>query len=331
MTTATVCRCPTCGGDDLRHIHTFSAQQSAVHLIPPFRAAGRTRELEQELRAIWSADTLEILRCSGCGFGFSSPFVAGTGRVYNLIGDGDQHYPGERFEFTETLKVLRECGGVRSLLEIGAGSGAFLRKVIDASLAEAITATEYDDSAVARLRKLPDITVFQADLQTLALQAPAQHNVICMFQVLEHMDRLESVFAALRRLASDECELYIAVPNSDRTAMQERLTGFMDMPPVHIGRWTDKALEIIAGRHGFEVVERRLDPRSALTELWDMAKYGLEARTRRHGLAARVEGISFRPARGVIKRAAATVDLIRLASHYGKIPPATRWFRLRRM
>jgi hypothetical protein len=255
MTTATVCRCPTCGGDDLRHIHTFSAQQSAVHLIPPFRAAGRTRELEQELRAIWSADTLEILRCSGCGFGFSSPFVAGTGRVYNLIGDGDQHYPGERFEFTETLKVLRECGGVR----------------------------------------------------------------------------LESVFAALRRLASDECELYIAVPNSDRTAMQERLTGFMDMPPVHIGRWTDKALEIIAGRHGFEVVERRLDPRSALTELWDMAKYGLEARTRRHGLAARVEGISFRPARGVIKRAAATVDLIRLASHYGKIPPATRWFRLRRM
>ena len=185
---------------------------------------------------------------------------------------------------------------------------------------------------MARLRKLPGVTVVQGDIQTLALEAAAQHDVICMFQVLEHMDRLDSVFAALWQLTNDEGELFIAVPNSDRTVVQERLTKFMDMPPVHIGRWTNESLATIAGRYGFELVETRLDQRSAFTELWEMAKYCLEARTRRPGgLAARVEGIPFRPARGVIKRTAAVVDLVRLVPHYGTIPPETRWFHLRRV
>lgn len=274
---------------------------------------------------------MQIYQCDDCGFGFSHPFAAGTETIYNLITDGDAHYPRNRFEFTETVKRLSQRGQVDRLLELGAGSGAFLSKVIQANLAGHITAMEYDDSAIARLRRLPGVTVVQGDVQRLVEHSPEPFDVICMFQVLEHMDRLESVFEALYRLTKSGSEIFIGVPNSKHTRVEEELTGFMDMPPRHIGRWTDESLRLISGRHGFQFVESRLNHRSAPLELWDLAKFRLEQRTRRaENLAAKVEQIAFRPARGVLKRAMAVWDLAVLSPQLGKIPPTTRLFHLRR-
>jgi SAM-dependent methyltransferase len=310
-------------------VHVFDVQRAANHLIPPLRSPARNADLVVELRSLWAGDEVQVHRCQDCGFGFSVPFMAGTGAIYNLIGGGDQHYPGERFEFTEALRSLAARGGVDRLLELGAGSGAFLAKVIDAGLAGHITAMEYDDSAVAGLRRLPGVQAVQGDVQDLLNEALEPFDVVCMFQVLEHMDRLESVFGALGKLTKAGSEVFIAVPNAQRTRMQEDLTGFMDMPPVHIGRWTNEALSRIAGRHGFQLIDTRLDQRPAFPELWALAKYRLEQRTRRpNGVSATVERISFRPARGLLKRVMAGWDLIVLSPRLGKIPPSTRLFCL---
>jgi SAM-dependent methyltransferase len=313
-------------------VHTFSVERAANHLIPPRRGVERNAELGEKLRQLWKADEVQIFRCCDCGFGFAQPFVAGTTRIYNLIGGADQHYPGERFEFTETVRALAKRARVERLLELGAGSGAFLEKVIQANLADHITAVEYGDSAVAGLRRLPGVSAIQGDVQELLERAPEAFDVICMFQILEHMDRLDSVFHALGTLSRRDTDLFIAVPNIDRIAVQEEITGFMDMPPVHIGRWTDDSLRIIAGRHGFRLAESRLNARPAPLELWDLAKYNLERRTRQaKNISSRVEQISFRPARGALKRTLAVWDLGMLVRHLGRIPPTTRLFRLKRV
>jgi len=324
-------RCAVCGSTRCQHVHTFRVEQAANHLIPPLRSPDRNADLAEKLHDLWATGEVQIYDCDDCGFGFSHPFTAGTSTIYNLIGDGDAHYPSERFEFTETVKSLRQRGRVDRLLELGAGSGAFLSKVIQANLACHITALEYDDSAVASLRRLPGVNAVRGDVQELLEQSPEPFDVICMFQVLEHMDRLESVFQALYRLTRSGSDVFVAVPNSKRIRVQEDLTGFMDMPPVHIGRWTDESLRLIGGRHGFQLVESRLDHRPARLELWALAKYRLEQRTRRaESLAANVERISFRPARGALKRAMAVWDLTVLSPQLGKIPPLTRLFHLRR-
>jgi SAM-dependent methyltransferase len=323
--------CAVCASPRCVHVHTFEVEQAANHLIPQLRSPDRNRDLADELHKLWVSGEVQIYQCEDCGFGFAHPFTAGTETIYNLIGGGDQHYPGERFEFTETIKFLTNRGQADRLLELGAGSGAFLSKVIQANLADHITAMEYDDSAVAALRRLPGVHAIQGDIQELLGQAPEPFDVICMFQVLEHMDRLDSVFQALNQLTKVGSEVFIAVPNSMRTRVQEKLTGFMDMPPVHIGRWTDESLRLIGGRHGFELIETRLDNHHAPLELWGLAKYRLEQRTRRvASIASKVEQISFRPARGALKRAMAVWDLAVLSPHFGKIPPATRLFHLRR-
>jgi hypothetical protein len=157
--TCVVCVSPRC-----QHVHTFRVEQAANHLIPPLRSPDRNANLAGELRDLWGGDEVQIYECGDCGFGFAHPFVAGTVTIYNLFGGGDQHYARERFEFTETVKSLRQRGRVARLLELGAGSGAFLVKVIHDKLADHITAMEYDDSAVAGLRRLPGVNVVQGDV-----------------------------------------------------------------------------------------------------------------------------------------------------------------------
>jgi SAM-dependent methyltransferase len=323
--------CAVCDSPRCQHVHTFRVEQAANHLISPLRSPDRNALLAEQLCDLWGGDEVQIYECGDCGFGFSHPFAAGTETIYNLIGGGNQHYPSKRFEFTETVKLLSQHGRVDRLLELGAGSGAFLAKVIQANLADHITALEYEDSAVAGLRRLPGVNAVQGDVQELLERSPEPFDVICMFQVLEHMDRLDSVFRALYQLTKSGSEVFIAVPNSMRTRVQEELTGFMDMPPHHIGRWTNESLRLISGRHGFQLVAIRLDHHPAPLELWELAIYRLEQRTRQaKNLAAKVEQIPFRPLRGALKRTMAVWDLAVLSPQLGKIPPGTRLFQLRR-
>jgi 2-polyprenyl-3-methyl-5-hydroxy-6-metoxy-1,4-benzoquinol methylase len=76
---------------------------------------------------------------------------------------------------------------------------------------------EYDDGAVASLRRLPGVNAVKGDVQELLKQSPDPFDVACMFQILEHMDRLESVFQALYRLTKTGSGVFIAVPNSMHT------------------------------------------------------------------------------------------------------------------
>ncbi len=282
------------------------------------------------LQSLWGRDHVSIRYCSDCGFGFSDPYVAGSADIYNLFSGGHSYYGGDKFEFTETLAALMAPRYERPrILEIGAGSGRFLAQVLDAHLTESLTATEYDDSAVESLRALPHTTVVQGDVEALLAGGAQQFDAICMFQVLEHLDRLDNLFDSLAKLCSQSGEVFIAVPNTAHTVVQERLTLFLDMPPLHVGRWTEGSLRRLANRHGFEVLETKYNRTSPVDALWTLAKYRLEARTRRvSGVSAYVESISFRPVRGGLKRLMAIWDLARLAPNYGKVPPTTSWFRL---
>jgi hypothetical protein len=152
-----------------------------------------------------------------------------------------------------------------------------------------------------------------------------------MFQVLEHMDRLDEVFASLAALSAEGTKLFVGVPNVERTNVQETVAGFWDMPPNHVGRWTLEALAAVAGPAGFAIDGHTYDPRPGPVELWRLAKCRWEARAyRRHSLGAAVNGISDRRARGALKRSLALWDVMMLSPYLGRIPPLTHWIALSR-
>lgn len=74
-----------------------------------------------------------------------------------------------------------------------------------------------------------------------------------MFQVVEHMDRLDDLMIKLREICSQRAHVFISVPSEQRTSYVEEHGWQFDMPPAHIGRWTLKAMGHLAARHGFRI------------------------------------------------------------------------------
>lgn len=323
--------CPACGGSRCPIIRMHSAKDAATHLVPLQRSTDRHAKLYAELRKLWDGDHVMIRACEECGFGFADPFRAGTPEIYNLITGCDEHYPRHRFEFRRTLPLLR--GG--RMLEVGAGDGAFLKRVQATGRFEQLVATEYDDGSVRKLRAIENVTVHQGDIQTLATEtSPGSFDAICMFQVLEHMDRIQEVMAALDRLLTSGGDVFVSVPNPARTELQERETGFWDMPPNHIGRWTIRALSAAVKPVGLGVVDHEVDREPRIGALWLLAKYRLGARAYDpKTIAGRADGVSPRVLRGVVKRSLALGDAVVLALRLrgSPIPSMTQWFHLRRV
>ncbi|MHB8694273.1 MAG: class I SAM-dependent methyltransferase [Solirubrobacteraceae bacterium] len=319
--------CPACQETETTLARRHTVQAAAEHLIPMSRDGDRNARLQAELRGLFGAAYVDVRACATCGFWFADPFVAGTPEIYNLVTQGDELYPQNRFEFDLTLSALSSLS--LDLLEIGAGDGAFLRRARGGGLSGRICATEYDDGSLASIRAIAGVEAFKLGPIELAAAAPGRFDVVCMFQVLEHMDRLDEVFSSLRTLVAVDGQLFIGVPNDASVTWQEQHTGYWEMPPNHVGRWTRGALEHVGSRHGFRVLEHRYEPVSAGAGLWEMAKYRAQARAYDAStVTGRINSIAVRAVRGPAKRMVAIWDLAVLAPTYGKIPPRSQWFRL---
>ena len=319
--------CPACTSSETSVVRTHSVDAAAHHHVPPRRDPQRNDRLRVALRELFDGDHVEVWRCDDCGFWFAHPFVAGTPDIYNLITAGHEHYPSSRFEFELTLAALPTRP--LSILEIGAGRGAFLRRAQSAGVIRRAVATEYDHGSIAAIASLPDVDALALTPIELAEQTDERFDAVCLFQVLEHMDRLDEVFAALRKLTAQHGELFIGVPNEASVTMQEERTGFWEMPPNHVGRWTRSALERIAGRHGFRMIEHRDEPSSRWAAISEMAQCRFQGRAYDpSSVAGRVNDIPVRAIRGPLKRLLSAWDLCALLPTLGDWPPRSQWFRL---
>ncbi len=319
--------CPACTSPHTSVVRTHSVDAAAHHHVPPRRDPQRNDRLRVKLRELFDSDRVDVCRCGDCGLWFADPFIAGTADIYNLIAAGHEHYPSTRFEFELTLAALPSRP--LSLLEIGAGRGAFLRRARSAGVIGRAVATEYDHGSLAAIARLPGVEALALSPIELAEQRDERFDAVCMFQVLEHMDRVDDVFAALRRLTAEDGELFIGVPNEASVTMQEERTGFWEMPPNHVSRWTPSALQSIAERHGFGLIEHRYEPSSRWGAMAEMAHCRFQGRAYDpSSLAGRVNDIPVRAVRGPLKRLVGSWDLVALMPTLGEWPPRSQWFRL---
>jgi SAM-dependent methyltransferase len=84
-------------------------------------------------------------------------------------------------------------------------------------------------------------------------------DVICLFQVLEHMDGLDVLFEKLNWLLKPGGSIFIAVPNQNMIEFNELNGALLDMPPNHIGRWNRICFEIIGSRHNLTLEDYQVE------------------------------------------------------------------------
>lgn len=280
--------CPVCGSTQAELLHSISSHFTAQYYALKELEPERNERIRGEIERLWGGESCEIVRCRDCGFIYADPFVPGDGPFYSLFYDNPT-FPKWKWEYEETLRVLKqkqaegELPAEPRVLEIGAGTGMFVRRIAgDVTPPDRIVTVEYSDAGKRQIEQ-SGIACLQVDVRELPEKYDGTFDVICMYQVLEHMDRLDPLFDRLYRLAAPGALLFVAVPNDRMLTYYEEQDAWLDNAPVHVSRWNRTAFEKIGARHHWRLDDHQVEPDSHIWRFLQFALYRYVHRTKRSG------------------------------------------------
>jgi 2-polyprenyl-3-methyl-5-hydroxy-6-metoxy-1,4-benzoquinol methylase len=214
-----------------------------------------------------SGETFTIDECPDCSFRMTTdaPVESEIGRYYetpDYISHSDtrkglmnQVYHLVRSRMLEKKgNLVRRVSGKKrgSVLDIGTGTGYFAATMKQMNWA--VSATEKNAPARAFAKQTFDVDVQNEE----GLQTFADHSfdVITMWHVLEHIERLNEMGETWKRLIKDDGVVVIAVPNcsSADAAHYGAVWAAYDVPR-HLWHFTPATMETFARKHGFTVTE----------------------------------------------------------------------------
>jgi SAM-dependent methyltransferase len=256
--------CPLCSASPSGVIHTFTPAEVADVFTPSNLCRAKYGRMVSILEDMWRRTAVKVVKCDACEFCYADPFVAGTSEFYNLEAP-DTPYPRNKWEYRHTLQELGRCSGAGStLLDVGAGKGYFLSQLIGQGWEPRnLMAAEFSTSGRGAIERL-GVECHQGDIRTL--ETDRRFDAVCMFQVLEHLDGYDELFAAVSRLSKPDGHLFLAVPNGARIDFNERLGLVLDLPPNHISRWTPRSIQILADKYGWTVESCELEPEASVVQ-----------------------------------------------------------------
>jgi|TARA_R110002072_G_scaffold187617_3_gene344447 SAM-dependent methyltransferase len=247
-------KCPICNSASLTVIRQHSSQEAAMHVLEGNQDKTLLTKVSQYIEnIIWESESAFYKHCNECGFEFSSPFKAADSHLYNILYSQSKiDQPFWKWDFQEAFKLIPKESGQFNLLDIGSGSGHFLKKIDECFSGKAqLYAIEYSDEC---RKYLSDFGVSSySSLQGVKELGPESLDYVCMFQVLEHIDDFNSLLKLVRDSLKDGGLLIITVPNFLQRKLYDQAGVHEDMPPVHISRFSQQSLRILAKNNGFKV------------------------------------------------------------------------------
>lgn len=248
--------CPVCKSvDDKTVINEYHYSQAATYFCPATRDPDRHNRLAEAIKRLWKQEKGYFLRCTACGFGFGFPFVGGDDTFYNIVHE-QAGYPKERWEYDMAINFFSKTTYPKRVLDIGAGAGFFLDK-LSSPYKYAL-----EGSATTRsILKGKGINVYD-DENTMIIENEGTIDCVTMFQVLEHISDFKKIISTANKLLSLNGYFIISVPDCDAMINQERLTGYPDIFPNHINKWTPSSLELVLNKAGFKIEETVFEPPS---------------------------------------------------------------------
>jgi SAM-dependent methyltransferase len=202
---------------------------------------------EQRRRFTPIPDAL-LFACSNCGLEYFSPHNQGDAAFYALLTSARAgYYTDRRWEYSVAEKLLHDRD---TLLDIGCGDGVFLRHVAP-RLARAVGVDQNPEG----IRSLAEagIEAYCADLEDFAAENAAQFDLVCAFQLLEHLPRVEAFAESAHRCVAPGGLLLVSVPNNDRLRLNP--LDPLDCPPHHVSRWRTAQLREFARAFDFDCVD----------------------------------------------------------------------------
>ncbi|MDO8445566.1 MAG: class I SAM-dependent methyltransferase [Deltaproteobacteria bacterium] len=189
---------------------------------------------------------ISFYQCGECDLRFFFPTITGSEAFYEQLQRFDWYYLQEKDEYNFAARFIAEGD---SVLEIGCGRGAFAKKI----MAGDYTGIEFSGKARSRAQE-EGFHIIKETIQDHAKTNGRKYNVVCSFQVLEHVADVNGFLKDSVECLKPGGLLIISVPSAD--SFVSRVTnGILNMPPHHVTWWSDRCLGAISEMFGLDMVE----------------------------------------------------------------------------
>ncbi len=267
--------CPLCHSMNAHLLYSVTSEQAAQHIFGSQKTL-ELAQLKRQIEELWCGQSCDFVQCDNCSLSYANPFTPGDTMFYELAYQNGTSYQQRKWEFQVTFlalqTILLKQSGTPRFLEIGAGNGAFIKKIAPSLIPKSqVVCTEYSNYGRNGIAKY-GVQCWPLEIQALNVAEHEKFNVVCMFEVLEHLGRLDIVFESLSRITNDGAHLFIGVPNSFSRVFFDRLGFVEDVPPMHISRWNKQCFDFLAKNYGWRLVEHAIEPQSRVSK---MIKYAL--------------------------------------------------------
>lgn len=190
-------------------------------------------------------NTIELKRDPETDIQQFHPPIVGDGQFYTELSQFDWYYQKNKSEFNTAARLTKGA----SVCEIGCGAGDF---------AAHSGASEYVGLELnARSVELGQTNGVEVQLEEvtehLERVGSERYDVVCAFQVLEHVPDPEGFVATASALVKPGGWVMFSVP-ADDSFIGLVPNNILNMPPHHQTRWSDRALDLLGPRHGLNTI-----------------------------------------------------------------------------
>lgn len=196
------------------------------------------------------ADVINYKLCPECGLGYFDPPITGDTAFYEAMEQTPGYYIDEKAEYHIAKRYI-EAGN--KVLEVGSGKGVFAEFIPGTDY----TGLEFSPKAIL-LANEKGVKLVNQTVEDHATNQKSSYDVVCSFQVLEHVAQPYSFIKGAVDCLKPGGYLIIAVPN-DRSFFRYAVNNPLNLPPHHISRWQQAPLDFIARHFDLSVVKRDVE------------------------------------------------------------------------
>ncbi len=226
-------RCPMCGATHQRLLETIKSSDIVALYLKTFG---------KDFSYLLKGESIKYYECLNCSLRHFYPMVLGDESLYELLQQIPNYYSDTKEEYSIAQQFLLGLTTANiSVLEVGAGKGAF-RAYLKPN--DRYVGLEFSQEAI-RLAAENSVVLHPEMVEEYALKHPNSYDVVCSFQVLEHVANPRSFVESCVLALKPNGILIVAVPSEDGF-IKNAINNALNMPPHHCTRYSDKMLKNVA-------------------------------------------------------------------------------------
>lgn len=191
-------------------------------------------------------DEVGVYQCPDTRYRFYYPMnLDGDASFYEHLQQFDWYYMDWKWDYDQAEVHIPENSTV---LDVGCGSGRFIKYLKEKKGCSCV-GLEFNDKAISTgLNDQLDIR--KEFVQQHSINPENRYDVVCTFQVLEHIADAGSFMEHVVKCVKPGGTLIVCVPNNNPYFFVHEKYHALNMPPHHMNMWNEESMRLLGKFYG---------------------------------------------------------------------------------